>query len=72
MARVLAPGGRIAIMTSIRRQVQVAALKPVLERTSGMRVFEHDEIVAALQVRGFTEVHQRVTGLVQFVGGRLA
>lgn len=72
MSRVLAPGGRIAIMTSIRRQVQVAALKPVLERTSGMRVFEHDEIVTALRVRGFTEVHQRVTGLVQFVGGRLA
>jgi SAM-dependent methyltransferase len=72
MARVLAPGGRIAIMTSIRRQVTVPPLKPVLERTSGMRMFEHEEIVAALQERGFTDVHQRVSGLVQFVGGRLA
>jgi len=72
MTRVLAPGGRIAIMTSIRRQITLPPLKPVLERTSGMRVFEHDEIVSALQVRGYTEVHQRVSGLVQFVGGRLA
>jgi SAM-dependent methyltransferase len=72
MARVLAPGGRIAIMTSIRRQVTLPPLKPVVERTSGMRMFEQDEIVAALQERGFTDVHQRVSGLVQFVGGRLA
>jgi ubiquinone/menaquinone biosynthesis C-methylase UbiE len=71
MARVLAPGGRIAIMTSVRRQITLPPLKPVLERTSGMRVFEHDEIVTALQARGFTEVHQRISGLVQFVGGRL-
>ena len=72
MARVLAPGGRIAIMTSIRRQVTLPPLKPVVERTSGMRMFEQGEIVAALQERGFTDVHQRVSGLVQFVGGRLA
>jgi ubiquinone/menaquinone biosynthesis C-methylase UbiE len=71
MARVLAPGGRIAILTSVRRQITLPPLKPVLERTSGMRVFEHDEIVTALQDRGFTEVHQRISGLVQFVGGRL-
>ncbi len=72
MSRVLAPGGRIAIMTSVRRQVQLPPLKPVLERASGMRVFEHGEIVEALQSLGFTDVHQRVSGLVQFVGGRLA
>lgn len=72
MARVLAPGGRIAILTSVRRQAQLPALKPVIERASGMRVFEREEIVAALQARGFTDVHQRVSGLVQFVGGRLA
>jgi ubiquinone/menaquinone biosynthesis C-methylase UbiE len=72
MTRVLAPGGRIAIMTSIRRQVTLPPLKPLIERASGMRVFEHDEIVNHLQDLGFTDVHQRVSGLVQFVGGRLA
>jgi ubiquinone/menaquinone biosynthesis C-methylase UbiE len=72
MSRVLRPGGRIAIMTSVRRQITLRPLKPVLQRTSGMRIFEHDEIVEALRGLGFADVHQRITGLVQFVGGRLA
>jgi len=72
MTRVLSPGGRIAILTSVRRPLALPPLKPIVERTSGMRVFEHDEIVTALRTRGFSDVHQRVSGLVQFVGGRLA
>jgi ubiquinone/menaquinone biosynthesis C-methylase UbiE len=72
MARVLAPGGRIALMTSVRRQITLPPLKPVVERASGMRVFEPDEIISALRMRGFREIHQRLAGMVQFVGGRLA
>ena len=72
MRRVLGPGGRIALMTSVRRQLAPAPLKPLIERASGMRVFESDEIVGALEDRGFTGVHQRLAGMVQFVGGRLA
>ena len=72
MRRVLAPGGRIAIMTSIRRPVTVRPMKPVVERLSGMRVFEPDEITEALADRGFEGVRRRVSGLVKFVGGRLA
>jgi SAM-dependent methyltransferase len=71
MRRVLAPGGRIAVMTSIRRPVTLPPLKPVVERLSGMRVFEPGEITGALGERGFVDVRQRVSGLVQFVGGRL-
>jgi ubiquinone/menaquinone biosynthesis C-methylase UbiE len=71
MRRVLAPGGRIAILTSVRRQVTVRPLKPVVERLSGMRVFEPGEITGALDERGFTDIRQRISGLVQFVGGRL-
>ena len=71
LTRVLAPGGRIAIMTSVRRPVTVRPLKPVVERASGMRLFEPDEIVAALQARGFDEIHQRLAGMIQFVGARL-
>jgi SAM-dependent methyltransferase len=70
MTRVLAKGGRIAIMTSVRRQLTVRPLKPVIERGSGMRLFEADEIVSALQERGFRDVRQRLAGMVQFVGGR--
>jgi ubiquinone/menaquinone biosynthesis C-methylase UbiE len=72
LTRVLAPSGRIAIMTSIRRQVTARQLKPLVERASGMRLFEPDEIIAALQQRGFDEVHQRLAGMVQFVGARRA
>jgi ubiquinone/menaquinone biosynthesis C-methylase UbiE len=72
MRRVLGPGGRIAVMTSVRRQVTLPPLKPLIERASGMRVFESDEIVGALQERGFENVRQRLAGMVQFVGGRLA
>ena len=72
IARVLRPGGRIALMTSVRRELMPRPLKPLLERSSGMRLFEHDEIVAALEQRGFTEIQRRLSGTVQFVGGRLA
>jgi SAM-dependent methyltransferase len=73
MTRVLAPGGRIALMTSVQRQLAPRGpLKPLAERISGMRVFGQEEIIEALQQRGFDELHQRLSGLVQFVGGRLA
>jgi ubiquinone/menaquinone biosynthesis C-methylase UbiE len=73
MARVLAPGGRIALMTSVQRQLAPRGpAKPIAERLSGMRVFAQDEVVEALQQRGFDEIHQRLSGLVQFVGGRLS
>jgi SAM-dependent methyltransferase len=71
ICRTLAPGGRIAIMTSVRRQLTPRPLKPVLQRASGgMRVFESDEITGALRERGFVGIHQRLAGMVQFVGGR--
>ena len=43
-----------------------------MQRRSGMRMFERDEVVAALEQRGFLEIRQRITGFTQFVGGRLA
>jgi SAM-dependent methyltransferase len=73
MARVLAPGGRIALMTSVQRQLGPRGpLKPITERLSGIRVFGQPEIVDALDERGFEDLHQRLSGLVQFVGGRLS
>jgi len=71
MRRTLAPGGRIALMTSVRRQLSVPPLKPLLQRASGVRIFEPEEIVSALADRGFENVRQRLAGMVQFVGGRL-
>jgi ubiquinone/menaquinone biosynthesis C-methylase UbiE len=71
MTRVLRPGGRIALMASVRRQLTLPPLKPVIEMTSGMRLFEANELTDALSERGYAEVHQRLAGMVQFVGGRL-
>jgi SAM-dependent methyltransferase len=72
MTRVLKPGGRIAFMTSVRRRLTLRPLKPLIERGSGIRVFEADEITGALAERDFVGIHQRLAGVVQFVGGRLA
>jgi len=72
MTRVLTPGGRIALMTSVQRQLAPRGpFRPLTERLSGMRVFTADEIVEALQHRGFGDIHQRLSGLVQFVGATL-
>jgi SAM-dependent methyltransferase len=73
MTRVLTPGGRIAILTSCRLQSAPGqAVNELAGTRSGMRVFGRDEIVDALEDRGFADVRQRIAGLTQFVGGRLA
>jgi SAM-dependent methyltransferase len=73
MARVLAPGGRIAIFTSCRtRSSPLRTVDGLMGRVSGMRMFDRDEITGALSDRGLTDVRRRVTGLTQFVGGRRA
>ena len=72
MRRVLSPGGRIALFTSCRAGTGLLrAVEARLAAPAGIRMFERDEIVNALQERGFTDIRQRVSGLTQFVGGRL-
>jgi SAM-dependent methyltransferase len=72
MTAVLTPGGRIAIFTSVRgRSAPLRTFESVAGRRSGMRMFERDEVVAALEARGYGAIRQRITGLTQFVGGRL-
>jgi ubiquinone/menaquinone biosynthesis C-methylase UbiE len=72
MARVLAPGGRIALFTSARmrspwlRLGQELAVLP-----AGMRLFGVDELTGALERLGFAEVRRLATGWTQFVGGLL-
>jgi SAM-dependent methyltransferase len=72
MTRVLTPGGRIAILTSCRmRTAPLRTIDGIIGNRSGQRMFERDEITGALEQRGFTDVKQRISGLAQFVGGRL-
>ncbi|MFL5894381.1 MAG: class I SAM-dependent methyltransferase [Thermoleophilaceae bacterium] len=71
--RVLTPGGRLAIFTSARgRSLPLRTAEALVQRQSGMNLFERDELVDGLLERGFDDVRQRVTGITQFVGGRLA
>src|SRR5207253_2554402 len=72
MTAVLTPGGRVAIFTSVRgRSAPLRTFESVAGARSGMRMFERDEVVAALRSRGYEDIQQRITGLTQFVGGRL-
>ncbi len=71
MARVLVPGGRIAVLTSRRRGIPPLHLADTaLGLVAGMTMFDRDGITAALEERGFTDVHQRVFGLAQLVSAR--
>ena len=72
IARVLTPGGRVAIFTSCRgRSAPMRTWESLMASQSGMRMFEREEVVEALEDRGFTQIRQRVSGVTQFVGGRL-
>ncbi len=71
MARVLTPGGRVAILTSCRtRSAPARTVDGLLGSRGGIRMFEPDEIVDALAARGFLDIRRRISGLTQFVGGR--
>ncbi|MEA2348374.1 MAG: hypothetical protein QOG62_2161 [Thermoleophilaceae bacterium] len=71
MERVLKPGGRIAILTSVQRGpaplAQIAGLSSAL---SGVRVFGRNDFTDAFAELGLDEVRQRVSGLAQFVSAR--
>ena len=72
MRRVLSRGGRIALFTSARGTVgPVRFAEAALAAPAGIRMFDRDEIVDALRDRGFADIRQRISGLTQFVGGRL-
>ncbi|WP_320672857.1 class I SAM-dependent methyltransferase [Patulibacter defluvii] len=72
-ARVLRPGGRIALLTSAAPPLPLAA--PALRaggRLGGVRVFGTAELATLLRERGFAAIRQRRFGVVQLVGARLA
>ncbi|HEV7399778.1 MAG TPA: methyltransferase domain-containing protein [Solirubrobacterales bacterium] len=71
MVRVLAPGGRLALMSSCNRgPVPTSVANAVVRGLSGVRVFGHEELTRALEARGAIDLEQRVSGLAQFVSAR--
>jgi SAM-dependent methyltransferase len=71
IVRVLAPAGRVALMTSCNRgQLPTGRANAIMRGLSGVRIFGRDELTRALIDDGLVEIEQRVTGLAQFVSGR--
>ncbi len=69
--RVLAPGGRVALLSSCSRGfLPASSVSPVARWLSGVRIFGPDDLTGALARGGLVDVEQRVTGLAQFVSGR--
>lgn len=66
MVRVLAPGGRLAIVATCARKG-----RPRHART-GMMVFGRDELTGALRQHGMVEIDQRIVRRGQFLSARKA
>ena len=71
MLRVLAPGGRIALMTSYRGSWEPQrAARTALGWASGVRMFDRDELTGVLRSSGLVDIEQQLSGFVQFVRAR--
>jgi ubiquinone/menaquinone biosynthesis C-methylase UbiE len=71
IARVLAPGGRVALLSSVSRgPVPAPAADAVVRRLTGVRIFGRDDLTGALRAQGLVDVRRRVSGFAQFVSAR--
>ncbi len=71
LLRVLAPGGRIALLTSYHVPAEpLRSAQGAIGWFSGLRMFDGDEITAVLRAGGLVDIRQRVTGFAQFVSAR--
>ncbi len=71
IARVLAPGGRVALLSSVGRgPVPAAAADAVVRPLTGVRIFGRDELTGALRAHGLVDVRRRIAGFAQFVSAR--
>jgi hypothetical protein len=69
--RVLAPGGRLAILTSHRRNADpYRTVDNVLGALTGIRMFTADAVTRALRANGLVDVEHRLAGVTQVVGAR--
>ncbi|MCE7006540.1 methyltransferase domain-containing protein [Kibdelosporangium philippinense] len=70
-ARLLKPGGRVALLTSGRRTWEpMRTVDTVLGQASGQRMFDRGKIAESLRARGFTAVVERYAGVTQLVAAR--
>jgi ubiquinone/menaquinone biosynthesis C-methylase UbiE len=71
MVRVLAPGGRVALLTSCRSDWEPArTAQTALGWAGGLRMFDRDELTGVLRSAGLVDIERRVSGIAQFVTAR--
>lgn len=71
IARVVAPGGRVALLSSVHRgPLPHGPANRLVRGLTGVRMFGRRELTGALRDLGLVEIEQRVTGLAQFVSAR--
>ncbi|WP_020668787.1 class I SAM-dependent methyltransferase [Amycolatopsis nigrescens] len=71
LIRVLAPGGRVAVLTSCRTGVPgLRGPETLIARTAGLRLFERHDITRVFERHGLRDIDQKVTGFAQFVTAR--
>lgn len=71
IARVLAPGGRVALLASCNRgPLPVALTRPPVRFVTGVRLFDSQELARALARQGLSDVRVRVSGMAQFLSAR--
>jgi ubiquinone/menaquinone biosynthesis C-methylase UbiE len=71
IARVLAPGGRVALLSSVARGPVPAGVTDALVRPlTGVRIFGRDDLTRALEAEGLADVRLRMSGFAQFVSAR--
>lgn len=73
LTRVLRPGGRLAILTSLSPGgVSTSRRGRLMRKAGGVHMFGRDEITSFLRGAGWIDIHQHVEGLAQFVIARKA
>ena len=71
IVRVLAPGGRVALLSSVARGPVPSRLADgVVRPLTGVRIFGRDELTRELRAAGLVDVRLRLNGLAQFVSAR--
>ncbi len=68
---MLAPGGRVALLSSVARGPVPSRLADgVVRPLTGVRIFGRDELTRELRAAGLVDVRLRLNGLAQFVSAR--